>query len=135
MREAWCRSGLRTQRQAATKQIAERFNGSFRYDFSDAYLFESLSEVREVAWLSRLYYNHERPHESPGHLSPSIYGQKLEAFTSGSRTDGEVDKVILLTRRYNTGPTVYILVPVRLRLNSEYATIAMDEPKMFGAKG
>ena len=58
--------------------FAERFNGSFRYEFLDAYLFESLSQVREMAWLWRLDYNDERPHESLGHLPPSVYRQKLE---------------------------------------------------------
>ena len=58
--------------------FAERFNGYFRYEFLDAYLFESLSQVREMAWLWRLDYNDERPHESLGHLPPSVYRQKLE---------------------------------------------------------
>lgn len=31
--------------------FAERFNVSFRYEFLDAYLFESLCRVREMAWL------------------------------------------------------------------------------------
>jgi len=62
---------------------AERFNRSFRHEFLDAYLFEYLSHVREMAWLWRLDYNEERPHESLGHLPPSIYRQKLE--NSGSR--------------------------------------------------
>jgi len=37
-----------------------------------------LSQVREMAWLWRLDYNDERPHESLGHLPPSVYRQKLE---------------------------------------------------------
>ena len=58
--------------------FAERFNGSFRYDFLDAYLFKTLSQAREMAWLWRLDYNDERPHESLGHLPPIVYLQKLE---------------------------------------------------------
>lgn len=48
----------------------ERFNGSFRRELLDCYLFGSLSEVREKAeeWL--IDYNHHRPHESLGDLSP-----------------------------------------------------------------
>lgn len=58
--------------------FAERFNGSMRREFLDAYLFESLSQVREMAWYWRLDYNDERPHESLGNLPPSVYRQKLE---------------------------------------------------------
>ena len=58
--------------------FAERFNGSMRREFLDAYLFESLSQVREMAWQWRLDYNDERPHESLGNLPPSVYRQKLE---------------------------------------------------------
>ena len=56
----------------------ERFNGSFRREFLDAYLFESLTQVREMAWHWRLDYNDERPHESLGDLPPTVYRQMLE---------------------------------------------------------
>ena len=58
--------------------FAERFNGSFRREFLNAYLFESLGQVREMAWFWQLDYNDERPHESLGNLPPRIYRQKLE---------------------------------------------------------
>lgn len=58
--------------------FAERFNGSFRREFLNAYLFNSLEQVREMAWVWRLDYNDERPHESLGKLPPSLYRQKLE---------------------------------------------------------
>lgn len=58
--------------------FVERFNGTFRREFLDAYLFESLSQVREMAWHWRLDYNDERPHESIGDLPPSVYRQLLE---------------------------------------------------------
>ena len=57
--------------------FAERFNGTLRYELLDAYLFESLSQVRGVAWLWRLDYNDERPHESLEHLSPNNNRHKL----------------------------------------------------------
>jgi putative transposase len=63
--------------------FAERFNGSSRYEFLDAYLFESLSQVREMAWLWLLDDNDARPHESLEHLPPSIYRQNLENSSSG----------------------------------------------------
>ncbi len=55
----------------------ERFNGSFRREFLDVYLFENLRQVRDMSWVWRLDYNDERPHESLGDLPPSVYRQKL----------------------------------------------------------
>ncbi|MBO8087788.1 MAG: IS3 family transposase, partial [Marichromatium sp.] len=48
----------------------ERFNGSFRRELLDAWLFNTLEEVRQQAddWLDE--YNLRRPHESLGDLSP-----------------------------------------------------------------
>lgn len=58
--------------------FVERFNGSFRREFLDAYLFETLSQVREMAWVWMLDYNDERPHESLGDLPPAVYRAKVE---------------------------------------------------------
>ena len=63
--------------------FVERFNGSFRYEFLDAYLFESLGQVREMAWLWMLDYNDERPHESLGDIPPAVYRQKVENSSLG----------------------------------------------------
>jgi putative transposase len=59
----------------------ERFNGSFRDGVLDAHLFESLEEVREVAAMWVYDYNHHRPHDALGGLSPVAYreaNQKME---------------------------------------------------------
>ncbi len=58
--------------------FAERFNGSFRREFLDAYLFENLNQVRDMAWVWQQDYNNERPHDSLGKLTPVMYRQKLE---------------------------------------------------------
>mgnify|MGYP003732806499 CR=1 FL=1 len=51
----------------------ERFNRTFREDVLDAYLFNSLSEVREISeqWLEE--YNTIRPHEALQGLPPYQY--------------------------------------------------------------
>ena len=48
----------------------ERFNGSFRRDVLDAYLFETLTQVRILAeeWMTD--YNHHRPHDALNGRSP-----------------------------------------------------------------
>ena len=51
----------------------ERFNGSMRREFFEAYIFESLSEVKYMAEEWFYDYNHHRPHESLGKLSPIEY--------------------------------------------------------------
>jgi putative transposase len=59
----------------------ERFNGSFRKDVLDAYLFSSLAQVRILTeeWIED--YNHHRPHEALGNLPPVAYRQR--AVNSG----------------------------------------------------
>ncbi len=58
--------------------FAERFNGTFRREFLDAYLFENLTQVREMAWVWQQDYNHDRPHDSLGRITPAMYRKKLE---------------------------------------------------------
>ena len=58
--------------------FVERFNGSFRREFLNAYLFENLTQVRNMAWVWQEDYNNERPHDSLGKLPPAVYRQKLE---------------------------------------------------------
>lgn len=51
----------------------ERFNRTFRDEVLDAYLFENLQQVRDIAEAWMLEYNYDRPHDSLGGLTPILY--------------------------------------------------------------
>lgn len=53
----------------------ERKNGSMRRELLNAYLFNSLAEVRTLSEEWRADYNTERPHRSLGYLSPFQYAE------------------------------------------------------------
>ncbi|WP_225987811.1 IS3 family transposase [Rufibacter sp. LB8] len=54
----------------------ERFNGSYRREILNAYLFFDLEEVRQLTgqWIEE--YNTKRPHEALGNLTPSQWPVK-----------------------------------------------------------
>lgn len=58
--------------------FVERFNGSFRREFWDFYLFESLTQVRDMPWVWMTDYNDERPHESLGDVPPAVFRRNME---------------------------------------------------------
>lgn len=62
----------------------ERKNGSIRRELLNAYLFNSLAEVRCLSEEWRIDYNTERPHKSLGYLSPLTYAEK---YYKSSMTD------------------------------------------------
>ena len=65
--------------QPAQNAYIERFNRTFREDVLDAYLFQSIREVREIAvqWLEE--YNSIRPHASLGNKTPCEFSANLES--------------------------------------------------------
>ncbi len=60
----------------------ERFNRTYRTEVLNAYVFESLDQVREISaeWLQR--YNEERPHEALAGLPLAMYRAQLETSSS-----------------------------------------------------
>jgi putative transposase len=59
----------------------ERKNGSMRRELLNAYLFNSLTEVRCLSEEWRLDYNGERPHKSLGYQSPLQYADQYYQST------------------------------------------------------
>jgi putative transposase len=57
----------------------ERFNRSVREEVLNAYVFENLTQVRELttAWMKS--YNEDRPHDALGSLPPAVFRARIEA--------------------------------------------------------
>jgi len=79
----WCRRNhieLRYIQPGKPNQNAyiERFNRTFRHEVLDAYVFESLRQVRQITrdWIHE--YNEERPHDSLGKIPPSMFRRQTE---------------------------------------------------------
>lgn len=60
----------------------ERFNRTYREEVLNAYLFESLDQVREITEEWMIVYNEQRPHDALGGLPPVVYRERIEAEMS-----------------------------------------------------
>lgn len=85
----WCqRNGveLRYIQPGKPSQNAyiERFNRTFCHEVLDAYVFESLRQVRQITrrWITE--YNEERPHDSLGRIPPAMFRRRIEEFENSS---------------------------------------------------
>jgi putative transposase len=79
----WCRRNhveLRYIQPGKPNQNAyiERFNRTFRHEVLDAYVFESMRQVRQITrdWIHE--YNEERPHDSLGKIPPAMFRRQTE---------------------------------------------------------
>lgn len=59
----------------------ERFNGTYRREILDAYLFHTLHDVKQITYEWMNHYNNNRPHNALHHLSPMEY-LSINASTS-----------------------------------------------------
>lgn len=98
--EEWCsprRINLQFIQPGRPMQNAyiERKNGSIRRELLNAYLFNTLAEVRELSEEWRIDYNTERPHKSLGYLSPFRYAEakksKAALSTPASETLNQIE--------------------------------------------
>ena len=60
----------------------ERFNRSFRYEVLDAHLFNSLTQVRDIAEAWRIDYNELRPHDALNGMTPTAFREQSFARNS-----------------------------------------------------
>jgi putative transposase len=62
--------------------FVERFNRTFRDEILNFYVFNRLSEVRNIVddWIKE--YNEQRPHESLGNLTPEEFALKQADVSS-----------------------------------------------------
>jgi len=63
----------------------ERFNGSYRRGVLNKYIFEDIDQVREQTQIWMHDYNHHRPHDSLGRMSPIKYAKLNSSGASPRR--------------------------------------------------
>ena len=71
----------------------ERKNGSLRRELLNAYLFDSLQEVRIMCEEWRTYYNTQRPHKALKYLTPMKYAEKHHSSSYPQTVSGNTLKI------------------------------------------
>ena len=74
----WCarrgiQAGLHSTGKPNQNAYIERFNRSYRYELPDAWVFTTLSDVRDFSEAWRMCYNTERAHDALGRVPPLTY--------------------------------------------------------------
>lgn len=64
--------------------LIERFNRTLRTEVLDRYIFNSMSEVRQMLEDWRDRYNHQRPHSALGGVPPAMYAMAHSLSSSTS---------------------------------------------------
>lgn len=55
----------------------QRFNRTYRHEVLDAYVFESLEQVRELSAQGMREYNEERPHDTLAGVPPATFRARV----------------------------------------------------------
>jgi putative transposase len=79
LRDRQCQTLYITPGSPWENPFIESFNGTFRADCVDRWVFADGNEAREVVERWRLEYNHRRPHSSLGYLTPAEFAQQVAA--------------------------------------------------------
>lgn len=67
--------------------LVERFNRTFRTEFLDVYLFESIKEMKNYAEVWMWMYNNERPHSALQYLTPRDFLLKYGKISTTNPAD------------------------------------------------
>ena len=79
--DQWCRQNKITlvfiqPGKPMQNAYVERCNGNIRKELLNAYVFTTLTEVREKAEEWMIDYNNERPHKSLGYKAPTVFAEQ-----------------------------------------------------------